>query len=44
MREGIDLHVRETAVQLVLETRGAAHADRVLTAIAADGYETRVMR
>jgi threonine dehydratase len=44
VREGIDLHVRETAVQLVLETRGPAHADRVLTAIADDGYETRVLR
>jgi threonine dehydratase len=44
VREGIDLHVRETAVQLVLETRGPDHADRVLTAIADDGYETRVLR
>jgi threonine dehydratase len=44
VREGIDLHVRETAVQLVLETRGPAHADRVLTAIADDGYEARVLR
>jgi threonine dehydratase len=44
VREGIGLHVRETAVQLVLETRGSAHADRVLTAIADDGYEARVLR
>jgi threonine dehydratase len=43
VREGIDLHVRETAVQLVLETRGPAHADRVLTAIADDGYVARVL-
>ena len=28
IREGVDLHVRETAVQLVLETRGAEHAAR----------------
>ena len=27
VREGVDLHVRETAVQLVLETRGRDHAD-----------------
>jgi hypothetical protein len=27
----------------VLETRGPAHADRVLSAIAADGYVARVM-
>ena len=29
VREGFDLHVRETAVELVLETRGREHADRV---------------
>ncbi len=29
VREGLDLHVRETAVQLVLETRGRDHAERV---------------
>ncbi|MFL5847270.1 MAG: pyridoxal-phosphate dependent enzyme [Solirubrobacteraceae bacterium] len=40
MREGVDLHVRETAVQLVLETRGRDHAQRVLAAIGAAGYET----
>ncbi|MDX6664296.1 MAG: threonine dehydratase, partial [Solirubrobacteraceae bacterium] len=39
MREGVDLHVRETAVQLVLETRGRDHAQRVLGAIAQAGYE-----
>jgi threonine dehydratase len=39
VREGIDLHVRETAVQLVLETRGQEHAREVLAAIAAGGYE-----
>jgi threonine dehydratase len=44
VREGIDLHVRETAVQLVLETRGSAHADTVLRAIAEAGYEARVLR
>jgi threonine dehydratase len=44
VREGIDLHVRETAVQLVLETRGPQHADGVLGAIAAAGYEARVLR
>lgn len=41
MREGVDLHVRETAVQLVLETRGAEHAQAVLAAIGAAGYDTR---
>lgn len=43
VREGIDLHVRESAVQLVLETRGPAHAADVLAAIRAAGYETRTL-
>jgi threonine dehydratase len=33
VREGIDLHVRETGVQLVLETRGREHAVRVMDAL-----------
>ncbi len=45
IREGIDLHVRETAVQLVLETRGGAHASAVAGAVRAAGYdEPRMMR
>jgi threonine dehydratase len=45
IREGFDLHVRETAVQLVLETRGQAHADRVTDAIREAGYaEPRPLR
>jgi threonine dehydratase len=44
MREGIDLHVRETGVQLVLETRGREHADDVLERVRAAGYEARVVR
>ncbi len=43
VREGVDLHVRETAVQLVLETRGHKHAEVVLAALAADGYGARVL-
>jgi threonine dehydratase len=39
IREGLDLHVRETAVQLVLETRGQDHADRVTSAVRAAGYD-----
>ena len=34
VREGVDLHVRETAVELVLETRGREHADTVLATLA----------
>ena len=44
MREGLDLHVRETGVQLVLETRGPDHARAVLDAIAAAGYDARTLR
>ena len=43
VREGVDLHVRETGVQLVLETRGREHAKHVLEAIAAEGYVARVL-
>jgi threonine dehydratase len=38
LREGLDLHIQETAVQLVLETRGAEHASAVRAAIEAAGY------
>jgi threonine dehydratase len=38
IREGIDLHIRETAVQLVLETRGPAHAQQVIDAVRDAGY------
>ncbi len=38
LREGYDLHVRETGVQIVVETRGAEHAQAILTAVAAAGY------
>jgi threonine dehydratase len=45
IREGIDLHIRETAVQLVLETRGAAHARQVTEAVRDAGYgEPRLLR
>jgi threonine dehydratase len=43
-REGVPLHVRETAVELVLETRGHEHAERVVGAMREGGYEARVLR
>jgi threonine dehydratase len=43
VREGLDLHVRETAVELVLETRGHEHAERVLGAMRDAAYEARVL-
>ncbi len=45
IREGIDLHVRESAVQLVLEARSPAHAAEVIEAVRRAGYsEPRVLR
>jgi threonine dehydratase len=43
LREGIDLHVRETAVQLTLETRGREHASHVLARVRERGYELVAM-
>ncbi len=39
VREGIDLHVRETGVQVVLEVRGREHGESVIAAATAAGYE-----
>ncbi len=39
VREGIDLHVRETGVELTLETRGAAHAREIRAMLEQEGYE-----
>jgi threonine dehydratase len=45
IREGVELHVRETGVQLVLETRGPEHAAEVVKAVRAAGYdELRTLR
>jgi len=43
VREGLDLHVRETAVELVIETRGHDHAGAVVSALEDAGYATRVL-
>ncbi len=43
MREGVPLHVRETAVQLVVETRDRAHARAVEAAVAGGGYALHVL-
>jgi threonine dehydratase len=39
LRDGMDLHVRETAVQLVLQTRGPDHDEKILAAVQEAGYE-----
>ncbi|MDX8153143.1 pyridoxal-phosphate dependent enzyme [Patulibacter brassicae] len=41
VRDGVPLHVRQTAVRLVVETRGRAHADAVRDALAVAGYPLR---
>ncbi len=41
LREGIDLHVRETAIQLVIQTRGASHGDEILRVVADAGFSIR---
>ena len=39
MREAVPLHVRETGVELTLETRGPEHTEDVLAALKDAGYE-----
>jgi threonine dehydratase len=39
VREAVPLHVRETGLELTLETRGPSHTDDVLAALADAGYE-----
>ncbi|HEX2128447.1 MAG TPA: pyridoxal-phosphate dependent enzyme [Solirubrobacterales bacterium] len=41
IREGFDLHVRETAVRLVLQTDGPEHGDRVLAEVRERGFEAQ---
>jgi hypothetical protein len=36
--------VRETAIELVIETRGQDHAAHVVDALGGAGYETQVIR
>ena len=38
VREGVDLHVRETGVRVAMEVRNRDHAERVLAAIRDAGY------
>ena len=44
IREGVDLHVRETAIELVLQTDGPDHSARILEAIQAEGFSARPER
>ena len=44
LRDGMDLHLRETAVHLVLQTRGPDHDAQILEAVREAGYEPRLER
>ena len=40
IREGVDLHVRETGVRLVLQTEGPEHGERILDAVREAGFRS----
>jgi len=42
LREAVALHVRETGVELTLETRGPKHTELLLAALAEAGYEASI--
>ncbi len=44
VREGLDLHVRETGVQVALEIRGSEHAEALLNAARAEGYDVTAIK
>ncbi len=41
VREAVPLHVRETGVEIALETRGAQHGEEIVAALGEAGYEVR---
>jgi threonine dehydratase len=43
VRDAVDLHVRQTGVELTLETRGADHADAILSALRERGYRVQLL-
>ncbi len=42
VREAVPLHVRETGVELTLETRGPGHTEEVIATLRRAGYELRL--
>ena len=44
LRDGIEIHVRETAIKLVLQTRGQDNSREILEAARAEGFAVRVER
>ena len=43
VRDGIDLAVRETGVELTLETQGADHAQALVARLDGEGYSVRLV-
>jgi threonine dehydratase len=41
VREAVSLHVRETGVEIALETRGREHSDSIVAALEGAGYDVR---
>ena len=44
LRDGIEIHVRETAIKLVLQTRGRENNQEILDAARGEGFSVRVER
>ena len=42
LRDGLEIHVRETAIKLVLQTRGPANSQEILDAARDEGFSVRV--
>jgi threonine dehydratase len=42
LREGVDLHMRETAIHLTLQTRGPEHGQEIVDAVRAAGFRVRI--
>jgi threonine dehydratase len=42
LREGVDIHIRETVIRLVLQTDGREHAASVVAAVESQGFHARV--
>ena len=44
LREGVDLHLRETAIHLTLQTRGPEHGRELVEAVRGHGFTVRIER
>ena len=42
LREGVDLHVRETLIRLVIQTRGREHGLEIADAMTSEGFEIEI--